>query len=66
MADEFTLPTDVFQAGKADLRNDGTELAACRGYPVCRGSVTSREHLSRNNECGNVRPEILEEVGKAV
>lgn len=66
MLDEFSFTADVLQARKTDLSNDGTKLAACRGYTVCGGPVTSREGLSRNNERGSVRPEILEEVGQAV
>ena len=66
MLDEFSFPADVFQTCEADLRDDGTELTAGGGYTVCRGPVTGREGLSRNNECGSVRPEILEEVGQAV
>jgi len=66
MLEEFSFTADVLQACKTDLRDDGTELAACRGYTVCRGPVTGRKDLTRNNECGDVRPEILEEVGQAV
>lgn len=66
MLDKFVLPADVFQASKTDLRNDGTELATCRGYTVCCGPVTGREDLSRDNECSGVRAEVLEEVGQAV
>ena len=66
MLDKFVLPADVFHAGKPDLRNDGTELAARRGYTVCRGPVTGREGLSGDDECSSVRPEVLEEVGQAV
>lgn len=66
MLDEFSFTANVFHPGKTDLRDDGTELAACRGYTVCRGPVTGREGLSRNNERGGIRPEILEEVGQAV
>jgi len=66
MLDKFVLPADVSHAGKTDLRNDGTELATRRRYTVCRGPVTGREGLSRDNECSSVRPEVLEEVGQAV
>ena len=66
MLDKFVLPANVFHAGKTDLRNDGTELAARRGYTVCRGPVTGREGLSRDDECSSVRPEVLEEVGQAI
>jgi hypothetical protein len=66
MLEEFSFTANVLQACKTDLRDDGTELAACRGYTVCRGPVTGREDLTRNNECSDVRPEILEEVGQAV
>ena len=66
MLDKFVLPTNVFHAGKTDLRDDGTELATRRGYPMCRGPVTRREGLSRDDECGGVRPEVLEEVGQAI
>ena len=66
MLEEFSFTANVFQTCKTDLRDDGTELAARRGYTVCRGPVTGREGLSRNNECGSVRSEILEEVGQAV
>jgi len=66
MLDKFVLPADVSHAGKPDLRNDGTELATRRGYTVCRGPVTGREDLSRDDECSSVRPEVLEEVGQAV
>ena len=57
---------DVLHAGKANLRDDGPKLAACRGDTMCRGPVTGGEDLSRNNERGNVRPEVLEEIGQAV
>jgi len=66
MLDKLVCTADVLQAGKADLRDDGPKLAACRGDTVCRGPVTRGEDLSRNNERGNVRPEVLEEVGQAV
>ena len=66
MPDEGVSPADVFQAGKTDLRDDGTELATRRGYAVCCGPVTSREDLSRDDECRSVRPKVLEEVGQAV
>lgn len=66
MLDKFVLPADVFHAGKTDLRDNGTELATRRGYAVCRGPVTRREDLSRDDECSGVRPEVLEEVGQAV
>lgn len=66
MLDELVCTADVFHAGKTNLRDDGSELAACRGDTVCRGPVTGGEGLSRNNERGGVRPEVLEEVGQAV
>lgn len=66
MVEEFVRATNVLQAGKADLRDDGTELATRCRDTVCRGPVTSREDFSRNNECSNIRPEILEEVRNAV
>jgi len=66
MLNKFVLPADIPHAGKADLRDDGTELAARRGYAVCRGPVTGRECLSRDDERSSVRPEVLEEVGQAV
>ena len=66
MADEFVCSTNVFQAGEANLRNDRSELAASRTDTMCRGTVTGGEGLSRNNERGNIRPEVLEEIGQAV
>lgn len=66
MLDKLVWTADVFHAGKADLRDDGSELAACRGDTVCRGPVTGGEDLSRNDERGSVRPKVLEEVGQAV
>lgn len=66
MPDELIRSTNVSQAGKADLRNDCSELAARRADAVCRGTVTGWEGLSRNNERGNIRPEVLEKVGQAV
>jgi hypothetical protein len=66
MADEIVCSANVSQAGKSNLRNDGSELAACRTHTMCRGTVTGGEGLSRNNEGGNIGPEILEEVGQAV
>jgi len=66
MVDKFVCSTDVPQAGKADLRNDRSELAASRTDTMCRGTVTGGEGLSRNNERGSIRPEVLEKVGQAV
>ena len=66
MLDKLVCTTDILHAGKADLRDDGAKLAACRGDTVCRGPVTGGEDLSRNNERGNVRPKVLEEVGQAI
>jgi hypothetical protein len=66
MADEFVCSADVSQAGKANLRNDCSELATSRTHTMCCGTVTGGEGLSRNNECGGIRPEVLEEVGQAV
>jgi hypothetical protein len=66
MTDELVCSTNVFQASKANLRNDRSELAASRTDTMCRGTVTGGEGLSRNNERGNIRPEVLEEVGQAV
>jgi hypothetical protein len=66
MFDEFVCSTDVSHAGKANLRNDRSKLAASRTDAMCRGTVTCWEGLSRNNERGNIWPEVLEEVGQAV
>lgn len=66
MLDEMVCSTDVSQAGKTNLRNDCSQLAASRTDTVCRGTVTRGEGFSRNNECSNIRPEVLEEVGEAV
>jgi len=66
MIDEFVCSTDVSQAGKADLGNDCSELAASRTDTMCCGTVTGGENLSGNNERGSIRPEVLEEVGQAV
>lgn len=66
MLDEVVCSTDVSQAGKTNLRNDRPKLTASRRDTVCCGTVTGGEGLSRNNECGNIRPEVLEEVGQAV
>jgi len=66
MLDELVWTADVFHAGKANLCDDGSKLAACRGDTVCCGPVAGGEDLSRNNERGSVRPEVLEEVGQAV
>ena len=66
MIDESVCSTNVPHAGKANLRNDRSELAASRTDTMCRGTVTGGEGLSRNNERGSIRPEVLEEVGQAV
>jgi len=66
MLDEFVCPADVSQAGKANLRNDRSELAASRTDTVCSGTITGGEGLSGNDKRGSVRPEVLEEVGQAV
>ena len=66
MIDEFVCSMNVSQAGKANLRNDRSELAASGTDTVCRGTITGWEGLSRNNERGSIRPEVLEEVGQAV
>ncbi len=66
MPDKMVCTADVSHAGKANLRDDGSELAARRRDTVCCGTVTGGEGLSRDNERGNVRSEVLEEVGQAV
>lgn len=66
MLNKFVCAANVLHAGKANLRDDGSKLAACSRDTVCCGPVTGGENLSRNNERGNVRPEVLEEVGQAV
>jgi hypothetical protein len=66
MIDEFVGSADVSHAGKANLRNDRSELAASRTHTMCRGTVTGGEGLSRNDERRGIRPEVLEEVGQAV
>ena len=64
--DKFVCTANVLHAGKANLRNDSSKLAACSRDTMCCGPVTGGENLSRNNERGSVRPEVLEEVGQAV
>ena len=66
MVDEFVCSADVPQAGKANLRNDCSELAAGRTDTMCRGTITGGEGLSRNNECSSIRPKVLEKIGQAV
>lgn len=66
MLNKFVCSTDVPHAGKADLRNNRSELAASSRDSMCRGTVTGGEGLSRNDERGSIRPEVLEKVGQAV
>lgn len=66
MVNKRIWTADVLHASKANLRDDGPKLAACRGDTVCCGPVTGGEDLSRNDERRNIRPEVLEEVGQAV
>ena len=66
MLDEFVRSTDVPHAGKANLCNDRSKLAASSTDTVCGRTVTGGEGLSRNNECGSIRPKVLEEIGQAV
>jgi len=66
VTEEAVRTANVSQARKADLRHDGTKLAACSRDTMCRGSVSGREGLSGYNECGGVGPEVLEEVGHTV
>ena len=66
MLDKLVLPSDILQARKADLRDDGAELATRGRNSVCRRAVPRGEHLSGNDERGRVGAEVLEEVGEAV
>ena len=66
MLDKLVLPSDILQSRKADLRDDGAELATRGRNSVCRRAVPRGEHLSGNDERGRVGAEVLEEVGEAV
>jgi len=57
---------NIHQAGEPNLRNDGPKLSASRRDTMCGGTISGREDLPRNDECGDIGPEILEEVGQAV
>ena len=63
---KLVLPSDILQARKADLRDDGAELATRGRNAVCRRAVPRGEHLSGNDKRGRVGTEVLEEVGEAV
>lgn len=66
MLHKLVGPTNVYQLGKANLGDDGTELARGSWDTVCGGTVTSGEDFSRNNEGGNVGAKVLEIIGEAV
>lgn len=66
MLDEVVRTTNILQAGKADLRNDGTKLSGGGRNTVARGAITSREDFSGNDEGRCIGPEILEEIRQAV
>jgi hypothetical protein len=58
--------SDVYHFSKADLGDDGTKFAAGGRDTMSSRTVSCREHLSGNDECRHVRPEVLEEVGETV
>jgi len=64
--DKFVGTADISHTGKANLRDDSSKLAAGRRDTMRCGTVTGGEDLSRNNERGSIRPEVLEEIGQAV
>ena len=66
MLDERARATDVLQLRKADLRDDGAELARGGRDTVRGGAIARREDLAGNDERGRVWAEVLEEVREAV
>jgi len=63
---ELSGSSDIHQLGKADLCNDGTNLATGSRDTMSSRTVPCRKSLSRNDEGRRVRSEVLEKVGKAV
>ena len=58
--------TFVCQTSETHLCHDGSKLAASSRDTVSGRTVTSREHLSGNDESGGIGPEILEEIGETI
>ena len=66
MLNKHVRTADVYHTSETHLRDDRSELTAGSRDTVSGGAVTSGEHLSRNNESGRVRTEVLEEVGETI
>lgn len=66
MVDESVGTTDVTKTSETDLGNDGSELTRRGRDTMCGGTVTSGEHLTRDDEGSGVGAEVLEEVGQAI
>ena len=66
VSNELVRSVDIPETRKTDLGDDSTKLAARRRNTVASRPVTSREHLTRDNEGCRVRSKVLEEVGKTV
>jgi len=64
--DECVGTTDVPKLGESDLGDNSAKLTGSGRDTVSGGTVTSGEHLSRNDESGGVGAKVLEEVGQAV
>lgn len=64
--DKLIGSSDILQASKPDLGDNGTEFTGSSRNTVSRRTIAGREHLSRNNKCGRIWAEILEEIGQAI
>jgi hypothetical protein len=58
--------TNVCETGKDDLGDDSAKFAASSCDAVARGTITSGEELSWDQESGGIGAKVLEEVGKTV
>lgn len=58
--------TNVAEPSETDLGDDRAEFPGGSRDTMCGGTVTSGENLTRDDECGSVGAEVLEEVGQTV
>lgn len=66
MFNKLIRPTDIAHLRKADLSDDGAELAACRGDAVACRAIAGREDLAGDDERCRVWAKVLEKIGEAV
>ena len=66
VTNEFVGTVNILETRKADLSDDGAELATRCGDAMRRRAIARGERLSGHDERCRVRTEVLEEIRQAV